>query len=482
MGKMKILMVAVGILIVRLLAQTTVQYSMSEIVRSSDNANRSEITDRNGANFESQAIFEPNALGAEQRDPWGTYIGKFHEVCAYSNGTTGYLGPYDTYGYRYQCVEWVNRFYVQMMVHKNMRGSGNANQYYDNYQQLELNRYPNGGTVPPEPGDILCSNGGTYGHIAIVRERGSTYVKVIQQNWYNDYRDSAMTLNMTVSGGTYTVSGFSANYPIQGWLRKPPISPTGYVHHIEDNWPECTRYGTPSYWHEFTFIPTSSMTSDSSIGVCRNHLWWTYSNGNTIDNYAIWRPNLQQTGVYEVFVFIPSRYATTTNAKYRVYYAGGNTTIPVNQNNYYGVFVSLGQFQFNAGTSGYVLLADDTGETPGSRMIGFDDVVFVYKGGVKVEEVKESHLTIAFEIVPNPFSSLTKIRYALAKSCDVSLKVYNIAGQCVRTLVNTRQDAGFYEVNWNGKDNDNKRLSQGIYFLRMEAGDYTATEKVVLLH
>uniref|UniRef100_A0A7V3RIG8 CHAP domain-containing protein n=1 Tax=candidate division WOR-3 bacterium TaxID=2052148 RepID=A0A7V3RIG8_UNCW3 len=368
-----------------------------------------------------------NSPFLESRDPWGTYVGKFYEVRAYSNGTTNYLGPYDTYGYRYQCVEWINRFYVQMMLHKNMRGSGDANQYYDKYESLGLNRYPNGGTEPPQPKDILCSNGGLHGHVAIVREVGSNYVKVIQQNWYNDYRDSSMTLSMTVSGGHYTVSGFNSSYPIQGWLRKPPIAVYDYVHHIEDNWPEFTRYGPSNYWYEYTFDPANS---SNTIGVCRNHLWWTYSNGNTISNYGIWRPNLAYSGDYEIFVFVPANYATTQNAKYEIHHANGTTIVPVNQNNYYGIFVSLGQFRFNAGTSGYVLLADNTGEPVQSRMIAFDDIAFVYKGeGGPVEEARaEQSGVFTFEINNSLNLSSTKIKYGLPKSCDVSLKIYNIAG------------------------------------------------------
>lgn len=414
------------------------------------------------------------------RDPWGTYVGKFHEVCAYSNGTTGYVGPYDTYGYRYQCVEWVNRFYVQMMVHKNMRGSGNANQYYDKYDTLGLNRYPNGGTEPPKPADILCSNGGQYGHIAIVREVGSNYVKVIQQNWYNDYRDSAMVLSMAVSGGHYTVSGFNSNYPIQGWLRKPSIAVNGYVHHVEDNWPEFTKYGPSQYWWEYNFDPTNP---NNTIGVCRNHLWYTLSNGNTVSNYGIWRPNLAYTGAYEIFVFIPSNYATTQNAIYKIYHAYGMNTVTINQYNYNGVFVRLGQFQFNAGNSGYVYLSDSTGESVGSKMVAFDDVCFVYKGGVGItEQTDDLQNRILITILPNLFYAATRIKYSLAKSCDVSLKVYNITGQCVRNLVNAKQNAGVYEINWNGNDNTDRKLPQGIYFLRMETKNYAETRKMVILH
>ncbi|MEO0095720.1 MAG: exo-alpha-sialidase [candidate division WOR-3 bacterium] len=87
-----------------------------------------------------------------------------------------------------------------------------------------------------------------------------------------------------------------------------------------------------------------------------------------------------------------------------------------------------------------------------------------------------------FGILVNPVYSLARIKYSLTKSCNVSLRVYNITGQCVNTLVNTRKDAGIYEINWDGKDNNQRRLPQGIYFLRIKADGYTETKKMVLLH
>lgn len=104
--------------------------------------------------------------------------------------------------------------------------------------------------------------------------------------------------------------------------------------------------------------------------------------------------------------------------------------------------------------------------------------------GIEEKESKNAGVAPTFFLAPNfpnPFSSITEIKYGLAKSCDVSLKIYNIAGQYVKTLVSARQDAGVYGIRWNGEDNSGRKLPQGIYFLRMKAGDYTATSKIVML-
>ena len=54
-------------------------------------------------------------------------------------------------------------------------------------------------------------------------------------------------------------------------------------------------------------------------------------------------------------------------------------------------------------------------------------------------------------------------------------------GQIVKTLVNDPLDAAFHSTVWNGKDNNNKTVSSGIYFYKMRSGSYTATKKMILM-
>jgi hypothetical protein len=81
---------------------------------------------------------------------------------------------------------------------------------------------------------------------------------------------------------------------------------------------------------------------------------------------------------------------------------------------------------------------------------------------------------------PNPFNPSTIIRYSLEKASNVSLKVYNLLGSEIATLVNIRQEAGSYEIPFNTKDLVHK-LSSGVYFYRLEAGSFISTKKFVLL-
>lgn len=174
--------------------------------------------------FEPQV--EPEDISTSSSElSYGSYVGTFNNITAYSNGSNGYYsGVYSCCGVQWQCVEYANRYYYQSLGHTNLKGTGNANTYYSTASNKGLVAFVNGGTVPPAVGDMLPSNGGAYGHIAIVREVGSNYIKVIHQNWANDTSDNVKTLSMTASNGKYTVAGFSSSYPVQGWLRKTSVT------------------------------------------------------------------------------------------------------------------------------------------------------------------------------------------------------------------------------------------------------------------
>ncbi len=86
---------------------------------------------------------------------------------------------------------------------------------------------------------------------------------------------------------------------------------------------------------------------------------------------------------------------------------------------------------------------------------------------------------IGFELMqnyPNPFNPVTKIRYSLPHLSDVTLKVYNVLGQKVITLVNEQQSAGNYEVSFDGTN-----LSSGIYLYKIRAGEFSFVKKMILL-
>lgn len=93
--------------------------------------------------------------------------------------------------------------------------------------------------------------------------------------------------------------------------------------------------------------------------------------------------------------------------------------------------------------------------------------------------VKDDNQPLRFSLdqnFPNPFNPSTTIKYSLASAELVSLKVYNIIGQEVATLVNELKQAGRYSITWNASD-----LSSGVYYYKLKAGKSVETHKLVLL-
>jgi hypothetical protein len=103
----------------------------------------------------------------------------------------------------------------------------------------------------------------------------------------------------------------------------------------------------------------------------------------------------------------------------------------------------------------------------------------------------EQNLPQGFELsqnYPNPFNPTTTIPFrvwslavGVERPCHTALKVYNILGQLVRTLVDEGKTPGKYEINWDGNDDSGKEVGSGIYFYQLRTRDYTDTKKMVLL-
>ena len=81
-----------------------------------------------------------------------------------------------------------------------------------------------------------------------------------------------------------------------------------------------------------------------------------------------------------------------------------------------------------------------------------------------------------FQNYPNPFNPITKIRYELPERSFVTIKVYDLLGNEIMTLVNEEKPTGNYEVTFEGNG-----LASGIYYYRITAGDYSQTKKMILL-
>ncbi|MEN6445094.1 MAG: choice-of-anchor J domain-containing protein [Candidatus Cloacimonas sp.] len=113
-----------------------------------------------------------------------------------------------------------------------------------------------------------------------------------------------------------------------------------------------------------------------------------------------------------------------------------------------------------------------------------DDVSIHGEGGHIVSNEDELASMVRTELkgnYPNPFNPETTIFYSVKDHTPVTIDVYNLKGQKVTTLVNETKAPGDYSVVWKGLDENNRPVSSGVYFFKMNAGKYSSTKKMIMM-
>jgi len=117
----------------------------------------------------------------------------------------------------------------------------------------------------------------------------------------------------------------------------------------------------------------------------------------------------------------------------------------------------------------------------------FESICFkVDTTGTGVKEIQGSEDSRPSEFslsqnYPNPFNPATNFQFSLSRSVHVRVEIFNIVGQKVRTLVDEQMKPGVYLVDWDGEDEKGNLVSSGIYFYRIQAGDFSDMKKMVLI-
>jgi hypothetical protein len=97
--------------------------------------------------------------------------------------------------------------------------------------------------------------------------------------------------------------------------------------------------------------------------------------------------------------------------------------------------------------------------------------------GIQSDETEEIPTSFSLEQnFPNPFNPTTTIQFSLPQSGDVSLKIYNLLGEEIKTLADEYREAGKHSVQFNANS-----LASGIYFYRLQAGSFIETKKMILI-
>lgn len=101
--------------------------------------------------------------------------------------------------------------------------------------------------------------------------------------------------------------------------------------------------------------------------------------------------------------------------------------------------------------------------------------------GLENKELNPASKTKMIQISPVPFKSEVFIRFNLSSQENVQLDIYDISGRQVRTLIRSKLQSGYYEVEWDGKDFKGYNSPKGIYFGRFQIGSYTTNKRIIKL-
>jgi len=129
-----------------------------------------------------------------------------------------------------------------------------------------------------------------------------------------------------------------------------------------------------------------------------------------------------------------------------------------------------------AGTSNGVFVIAQTGDFPWAS-VELEEKQIITLGKVKRNALLQNY--------PNPFNPETWIPYLLAEPAEVTIQIYNVTGQVVRTLHIGRQDSGEYvskgrAAHWDGRNNAGERVASGVYFYQIQAGNFTAMRRLAI--
>tara|TARA_B100000678_G_scaffold169830_1_gene141620 strand:+ start:1839 stop:3269 length:1431 start_codon:yes stop_codon:yes gene_type:complete len=273
--------------------------------------------------------------------------------------------------------------------------------------------------------------------------------------WWGDYEDPIIDLR-----------GFTSV-----WLWKSDLiiddGDTGFQRFYGPNW----SYTNSGYNDDCWIIPASSDSVNSA-------------------HYAVWVPEIPDSGEYNIDVYTPNIADAATHALYEIYIkdeSGSNTktTVIHNQTNNPDSFTTITTINIPAGSNCAVILRDVVDSASVGSYVVFDALRFVNTANVKITD-KQSPQVFPTDIIlhqayPNPFNTSTTLIYELSVNSVVKIEIFNILGSRVKTVLNEKQSAGYKMIVWDGTNDRNKTVPSGIYYYVVSANGFSKVNKMVLL-
>lgn len=109
------------------------------------------------------------------------------------------------------------------------------------------------------------------------------------------------------------------------------------------------------------------------------------------------------------------------------------------------------------------------------------NIYYMHKAVDTTTFVNEKNVNIeALNIYPNPFYSVINFKFYLKKTCQITIAIYSLNGELIKTIIDEEKSPGYYHYKWNGKNTSGNMLDKGIYLVRVKAGSSTISESVIL--
>jgi uncharacterized lipoprotein YddW (UPF0748 family) len=248
---------------------------------------------------------------------------------------------------------------------------------------------------------------------------------------------------------------------------------TIYVVYDSDSTVVVVDDATPSKFTTMSYPWVSLNDTDAVGGSCR------IIKQSTKVVRAQWGPfQVYQDGYYDVYASVPQiPYAISSRCLYLVLNHNGSDSVVTSQQLAVNGWLRLGNFEYKADQVGAVMLSSMPGADTNRYLVA--DAIML-KRSVNISEVAgKSVIPQDFQLeqnYPNPFNPTTTIEFRIPSSDLVSLKVYDVLGREVATLVDRELAPGSYQIQFDGSN-----LPSGVYIVRLIAGSYSESRKMLLI-
>lgn len=317
-------------------------------------------------------------------------------------------------------------------------------------------------------------------------------------------RDDQTWQSEVYAAGSYTKTGDFGNYGTVSFvvdMMDRTVSGSGHSHGLKmEEWPHFAsgtgQLETANFYDRVTFTAPAGTHDDGLYATMTGYLQGSVSSGIGAGARAQVQAQLgyvsHDTGIVEVGIDDANTIVVNESFTLVLELVAPGTTLNNEVSWTYDVRLGIWNavawsVDYNTG-AGYVTGDGDFDFTNGLRITSLtasDGVRFVSQSGAfgdGVTAVPDAAAARLLQNRPNPFNPSTVIAFDLERDEVVNLRIFDVAGNLVRTLIGAeRYREGNHDVSWRGVDEAGCRCASGVYFYRLETGTFTATKRMTLV-